>query len=141
MWLTRRELIGSGAFGAAAGLEQAPAVDRRVLEQVVEKLDLIAAQLVDPRIAAAPRATAPRPSKLRDAMTLFLRANAKFPDFLDVGSGVFFEIYDWHVRNQQPLVVARAPDGRYGLGFLFTRLVLRPDAVADFIGVAYDLRP
>ena len=32
--MTRRELFGSGAFGAAAGLEQSPAIDRRVLEQV-----------------------------------------------------------------------------------------------------------
>ena len=63
------------------------------------------------------------------------------PRWLLEGSAVFFEIYDWHVRNQQPLVVARAPDGRYGLGFLFTRLILRPDAVSDFIGVPYDLRP
>ncbi len=138
--MTRRELFGSGAFGAAAGLEQSPAIDRRVLEQVVEKLDVIAGQLVDANRGCA-TGVCPAASKIRDAMTLFLRANAKFPDFLDVGYAVFFEIYDWHVRNQQPLVVARAPDGRYGLGFLFTRLILRPDAVSDFIGVPYDLRP
>ena len=139
--MTRRELFGSGALGAAAGWEQTPVtVDRRMLEQVVEKLDVIAAQFVDANRGCATGVCAAS-SRIRDAMTLFLRANGKFPDFIDVGYGVFLEMYDWHVRNQQPLVVARAPDGRYGLGYLFTRLILRPDAVQDFIGVAYDLRP
>jgi hypothetical protein len=139
--MTRRELFGSGALGAAGGWDQTlPPVDRRTLEQVVEKLDVIAAQFVDANRGCSTGAC-PASSKLRDAMTLFLRANGKFPDFIDVGHGVFLEMYDWHVRNQQPLVVARAPDGRYGLGYLFTRLILRPDAVPDFIGVAYDLRP
>jgi hypothetical protein len=138
--MTRRELFGSGALGAA-GWEQAPAaVDRRTLEQVVEKLDTIATQFVDANRGCS-TGVCPTSSKIRDAMTLFLRANGKFPDFIDVGYGVFLEMYDWHVRNQQPLVVARATDGRYGLGYLFTRLILRPDAVQDFIGVAYDLRP
>jgi hypothetical protein len=45
------------------------------------------------------------------------------------------------VRNQQPVVAAPAHDGRYGLGFLFTRLLLQPGAAADFIRVPYGLRP
>ncbi len=138
--ITRRELLGSGALGSAAGWEQAPVVDRRLLAQVVEKLDTIAAQIVDANRGCSTGVCATS-SKLRDAMTLFLRANSKFPDAIEVGSGVFLEMYDWHVRNQQPLVVGRATDGRYGLGYLFTRLILRSDALPDFIGVAYDLRP
>ena len=138
--LTRRALFGGGAFGAATGWEQPSGVDRRVLEQIVEKLEGIGAQLQDANRGCS-TGVCPVASKLRDAMTVFLRANAKFPDFIDVGHGVFLEIYDWHVRNQQPLIVARATDGRYGLVYLFTRLVLRPDAVADFVGVPYDLRP
>ncbi len=31
-------------------------------------------------------------SKLREAMMIFLRANAKFPDYCEVGVGVFFDI-------------------------------------------------
>ena len=138
--MTRRELFGSGALGSAAGWQQPQVVDRRTLEQVVEKLDAIAAQIVDANRGCS-TGVCPVSSKIRDAMTLFLRANGKFPDFIDVGHGVFLELYDWHVRNQQPLVVGRAADGRYGLVYLFTRLILRPDAVSDFIGVPYDLRP
>ena len=53
---------------------------------------------------------------------------------------MFFDIYDWHVRNRQTLNVGRGPDGRYGLGFMFTRLLLRPDAQPDYTGVPYDVR-
>ena len=78
--------------------------------------------------------------KIRDAMTLFLRSSQKYPDFLDVGYLVFHAMYDWHIRNRVPLTVGRSADGRYGLVFMFTRLVLRPDAVPDFIGLPYDQR-
>jgi hypothetical protein len=73
-------------------------------------------------------------------MMIFVRAHAKFPDYCDVGVANFFEIYDWHVKNQRELTVGRQPDGRYGIQFMFTRLVLRPDADPGFIGYPYDLR-
>ena len=66
--------------------------------------------------------------------------NQKYPDVMEVGYGVFHAMYDWHIRNRVPLTVGRAADGRYGLVFMFTRLILRPDAVPDFIGLPYDQR-
>ena len=41
----------------------------------------------------------------------FLRANAKFPDFIDVSLDVWMGAYDWHVRLQQPLVLGRDVNG------------------------------
>ncbi len=139
--LTRRELLESGLMaGGAGGTTQPAGVDPRRVEEIAEHLQAIAAEL---RVANAGCSTGscPAAARIREAMVVFLRANAKFPDALEVGPGVFFDIYDWHVRNRQTLNVGRGPDGRYGLGFMFTRLLLRPDAQPDYTGVPYDVRP
>jgi len=70
----------------------------------------------------------------------YLRANGKFPDFIDIGLDVWAAIYDWHVRMQQPLVLGRDAGGRYTMMLTFTTLVLRQDAVPAFIGIPYDNR-
>ena len=75
---------------------------------------------------------------IRQRMTEFLHAQMKFPDFLDVGSDVWVGVYDWHVKHGQPLNVSRDVAGRYTLAFMQTTLVLRADAVANFIGTPYD---
>jgi hypothetical protein len=77
---------------------------------------------------------------VRKSQTDYLRGNGKFPDFIDVGIDVWLGIYDWHVRVQQPLILARDVNGRYTMMFNFTALLLRQDAVHDFIGIPYDNR-
>lgn len=153
--LTRRALIETslGAAGASVsgesggareareeGEAQTSVIDPRQLAEVIAKLETIGDEL---RLAnnGCFAGTCPAGDKIREAMVPFLRAANKYPDFLEVGYGVFHAMYDWHVRNRQPLTVTRAPDGRYALGYLFSRLILRPDAQPDFIGVPYDARP
>ena len=70
----------------------------------------------------------------------YLKANGKFPDFIDVGSDVWYAVHDWHIRLQQALVFGRDPVGRYTLMLGFTALVLRPEAVVTFISTPYDNR-
>jgi hypothetical protein len=70
----------------------------------------------------------------------YLKANGKFPDFIDVGSDVWYAVHDWHVRLQQQLVFGRDAVGRYTLMLGFTALVLRPEAVVSFISTPYDNR-
>jgi hypothetical protein len=138
--LTRREVIGAGlAVGATDSGTVQQAADPRLLAQIVQHLDEIVTEL---RTANRGCSTGDCPTvdKLRGAMIQFLRANAKFPDALEVGPGVFLDIYDWHVRNRVTPVMARGADGRYTLGFLFTRLQLRTDTQPDYVGVPYDLR-
>jgi hypothetical protein len=140
--ITRRELLGGGAFGAAtaggAGA-QPVAADPRQVRELVAHLEAIADQLGFAN-GGSFTGTSPFGEKIRDAMTIFLRANQKYPDFIDVGYLGFHAIYDWHIRNRVPLTAGRSTDGRYGLVYMFTRLVLRPDAVPDFIGLPYDQR-
>jgi hypothetical protein len=77
---------------------------------------------------------------LRDRQVNYLKANNKFPDFIDVSVDVWIAVYDWHVRMQQPLVVGRDALGRYTMMLGFTALVLRPDVAPNFISTPYDNR-
>lgn len=138
--MTRRDLLSSGTFGALAGVEQqTPPVDPRLMARIETRLEEIGDQF-EVANAGSFTGTSQTVEKLRDAMVTFLRGHQKYPDYIDVGYLVFHLIYDWHVRNRQPLTVGRNADGRYGLMFMFTRLLLRADAVPDFIGVPYDQR-
>ena len=136
---TRREWIGAGLTAAGGGAEQPAVVDARRLDEMVAQFEAIVAEL---RLSnsGCSTGTCATVSRIRDALSVFLRANAKFPDVLEVGPGVFYDVYDWHIRNRLPLSSARAADGRYTLGFMFTRLLLRPDAQPDYLGAPYDLR-
>lgn len=139
--LSRRDLIAAGVIG---GLAAAPGeagvieqeADRegqreiaRQIRQVEDALrDALLSNSLDQGFVA----------KLREQMQQFFRSNTKFPDFIDVGMNVFLDIYDWHVRNRQQLVIQRGPDGRYWIQFMFTNLILRAEVDASHIGIAYD---
>jgi hypothetical protein len=142
--ISRRAVLGGGVFGAASmdggtAAEQPVPADPRQVRELIGEVREISEAL---RLAnsASFTGTSVVAERIRDQMVIFLRANNKYPDYLDVGIQVFHAMYDWHIHNRLPLVVGRSADGRYGLGFMFTRLILRPDAVPDFIGIAYDQR-
>jgi len=138
--LTRREWLGGGVAVSAMGGEQQPRAFRDdQAAKIVSSLETMAAEAVNANRGCQTGVCAAA-AKIRDLYTTHLRSAQKFPDFLDVGVYVFYDVYDWHVRNAQALTLTRLPDGRYTLGFMFTRLVLRPDVVPDFIGLPYDVR-
>jgi hypothetical protein len=138
----RRDMLGSGllaglsgAFGepvaagpAAAGAEDtseaaANAIDR--LRTLIER-------------TSAPSTASAAVALIRQQQRTYIRSHDKYPDFIDVGLGVFEEVYDWHVRYQQPITAARLADGRYTIGFMFTNLILRPDQALDYVGFGFD---
>lgn len=137
--LTRREWLGGSVVGASLGAEQRADFTDEQARSITQSLQRLAAEAANAN-RGCDTGVCPTAAKIRDLYTQFVRASQKFPDFVDVGVQVFYEVYDWHVRNLQPLALSRLPDGRYTLGFMFTRLVLRPDVVPDFIGQPYDAR-
>ena len=76
--------------------------------------------------------------KLRDAYTLYWRTHGKFPEFCEVGTSVFYDIYDWHVKNRLPIPVSRFADGRMSITFMYTQLLVRIDQTAEYIGIPFD---
>ncbi len=77
---------------------------------------------------------------LRDPIKMFLRTTGKFPDFIEVGIDVWQQVYDWHVRYQQPLTLGRNAEGRYTIMLMATMVVMRVDATPAFVGIPFDNR-
>jgi hypothetical protein len=146
---SRRRLIASGILGSVAsafstaeaeptpGTSQGSRTAREVLdadgERVAAALDRLRDELRGEREFS-------EIGPLRDAQKLFLRQNGKMPDFIDVGSDLWFTAYDWHVRWRQPITISRDAMGRTTLALLQTALVLRPDSAANFMSLPYDAR-
>jgi hypothetical protein len=134
--MQRREIFGGGILGltalfggaAPAAAQQrddreiAAAVDR-LRGSIEERLDEFA-ELADIRLA----------------QRTYLKANAKYPEFIEIGVGVWDRMYDWHVRNQVSPIITRRDDGRYTMVFMFTTLVLRSELMDNYVGFGFDGR-
>ncbi|MGE0040992.1 MAG: hypothetical protein AB7H88_16315 [Vicinamibacterales bacterium] len=143
--LTRREVVTGGMFGAAATAAPGAAwasqeVSAQEVARIAASTSAMAAEIGRLRQAATPDGFAASVPRVRDQFAQFLRANGKFPEYCDVGVTVFQELYDWHVRFQQPLTSGRTPDGRYALVFQYTQMILRPESEPTYIGLPYDQR-
>jgi hypothetical protein len=79
--------------------------------------------------------------KLREAYTLYWKSHGKFPEFCEVGTSVFYDIYDWHVKNRLPIPVSRFADGRMSITFMYTQLLVRIDQSAEYVGIPFDRQP
>jgi hypothetical protein len=75
---------------------------------------------------------------IREQQRVYLKSTGRYPDYIDVGLAVWERIYDWHVRWQQPITLTRLPDNLYGMAYMLTTLVLRPNMQATYIGPGYD---
>jgi hypothetical protein len=77
---------------------------------------------------------------IREVQRNFLRVNLHMPNYIEVGAGLWFTLYDWHVRWQQPLNLTRDLLGRYTITYLGTAIVLRPEMPDQFLSAPYDER-
>ena len=136
--MERRNLVGGGMLATAAaligGAEQASAAQADDSGAVARAVENLRAALV------RTLAVSPELDRIREQQRVFLKSNQKFPDFLEVGIDVWENVYDWHVRHQQPIAATRTADGRYVMTVMFTTLILRPDQVNGYIGYGFDAR-
>jgi hypothetical protein len=150
--VTRRDLVTVGALGAlsatapgemtglAADAEAAAAQSpetvsaqalRDIAQEVGEIRRLLREGLIGPSLSDGVIV------EIRRQFGLFLRANQKYPDFCEIGPGVFTELYDWHVRHRQPIEITRT-DNRLTIRFMFTGMVLRPEQDPGYVGIPFD---
>jgi hypothetical protein len=134
----RRNLMGGGlAAGLAAlvagGETEAAAAQRDDSQEVSQEVRQL-------RLAIETSFTAPWSSisKIREQQGIWLRANHKYPDFIEIGINIWDSLHDWHVRYQQPINMTRSTDGRYLIAFMFTTFVLRPDQDPNYVGPPFD---
>jgi hypothetical protein len=142
--LSRRELITAGVAGgvvstsaeaasAAPALQEATRDGQREIANSVSQVEsALRSALMTNTLAFGVI------GKLRAQMEQFFKSNTKFPDYIEIGIAVFMDVYDWHVKNQQQLVITRQTDGRYWMQFMFTSLILRPEVEPNHIGIPYD---
>lgn len=75
---------------------------------------------------------------LNERIEKHLRSSGKFPEFCDIGTGVFYDVYDWHVKHQQQINITRQADQRLTIQFMFTQLVLRWENDGNYLGTPFD---
>jgi len=139
--LDRRELLTlGGLLGVAAGEPAAEGAAVATGQANDRQLADIASAINSLKSLLTQQLSFGEIVEVRKAQFAYLRANGKFPDFIDVGTDIWQAIHDWHIRVQQPLVLARDPSGRYTMMLGFTALVLRQDSVPTLIGIPYDQR-
>jgi hypothetical protein len=154
--LTRRELVTGSALGAIATTASstgnaanppAPAVNDAPRQEVDNaSLKIIASKTTEMDQTLDGLAGVVRSNslafgfvpKLRDAYTLYWKTHGKFPEFCEVGTSVFYDIYDWHVKNRLPAPVSRFADGRMSITFMYTQLLVRIDQAPDYVGLPFD---
>lgn len=75
---------------------------------------------------------------VKNELQRYLKQSGKFPEYIDIGVSIFFDVYDWHVRNQQQIQISRLADQRMSIQFMFTQLILRWENAENYISQAYD---
>jgi hypothetical protein len=142
--MDRRNLLGGGILGGLIGAlegeeleaSEAAAQQRQAspedIREIVTALNRLRQQVADQRNFS-------EIGTIRDAQRSFLRVNQKMPDFIEVGATYWFQLYDWHVRWQQPLNLGRDSQGRYTILFMGTTVILRAENPDAYLSAPYDL--
>jgi hypothetical protein len=132
----RRTLVGGGVVAGLTALmaPEAEAAQQRdnseVVSRAVQELrDTLESHFSGPWLPIA---------RVRQQQRIWLQANHRYPEFIEIGVEIWESLYDWHVRFQQPVNMARTTDGRYVMSYMFTTFILRPDAMANYIGSPFD---
>jgi hypothetical protein len=141
--IERRDVMGGGlAAGVAAMFSPAPAA--AAAQREGQDAERVAAAVNDLRqtVQAGFDSFRIGPWRavglIREQQRSWLRSTQKYPDFIEVGLNAWEGLHDWHVRYQQPINMARMPDGRYAMVFMFTTVILRPELQPDYISLPYD---
>lgn len=142
--ISRREAMGAGllatlttpAAGDATQTRENDAEAVRALKDIRGELESVSAAveqgLVGPGVASGVI------GRIRDRFTVHLKAAGKFPDFMEVGLGVFYDLYDWHVRHNQQIQITRIADQRFAIQFMFTQMIVRWEQDSGYLGIPFD---
>jgi hypothetical protein len=133
-FLSGAALVGGGGAGAAHAAapigREASAVDGEA------ELRDIAKELRQFRETSTSIST--DVAAVREQQYVYLKSTGRYPDYIDVGIGIWERVYDWHVRWQQPITITRTPDGGYAMAFMLTTLLLKPNMQPNYVGPGAD---
>lgn len=148
--ISRREVVTAGVLGTLAGstadLSAEAREGRAKVEAAQDDAGIIRAlrdinqelQRLGGVLASESRVTGGFLSQIRERFTVHLRAAGKFPDFMEIGTDPFYEVYDWHIRHQQQIQITRISEQRFAIQWMFTQLIVRFEVEPKFLGVPFD---
>lgn len=141
----RRDLLGGGILGGILGgmAEDSEAVQAQQQprqQTVVEDFSGVVDAINNLEKEIARQNSFLDIAPIREVQRNFLRVNLHMPNYIEVGAGLWFTLYDWHVRWQQPLNLSRDLLGRYTISYLGTAIVLRPEMPDQYLSAPYDER-
>ena len=141
----RREMLGTTTLGSMLAAFLPATVDgadvERAAQQASEKsVEDVATAIDKLRAELQKQQTFWELDLVRQQQKTFLRATGKLPDFLEVGTDIWQQAYDWHVRYQQPMTISRDTQGRLTILVMSTTVVMRTDLTPNYVGIAYDNR-
>ncbi len=131
----RAAVLGLGAAAAAVGAVAVEAAQRTSTPTDADRRLVDAVEEVTRHVRAARAQEDPAVIRtIREAQIAFLRANQRFPAFIEVGISVWEQMWDWHVHTGQQPIIGQVSDGRYGMTVFLTTLVLHPGATPTYVG-------
>lgn len=140
--MDRRHVIGSGFAAGMSGLAggDPSAAAQESDPQVAAAIERLGS-LLDTHFDLAEPGPLAGVGVVRQQQRTFLRANHKYPDYMEVGTDIWESVYFWHVKHRQPLQLGRLNDGRYTMVFMFTTLIMRADVEPAYVGLGFDTSP
>jgi len=146
MMISRREVVTAGVLGSlATGASVSPAeaeqagdvlVLRASLQDIKTQIEELKGHVFSGLVASS--MSIGRVGQVKERLETYLKSSGKFPEFCDIGTAVFFDIYEWHVKHQQQIQITRLADQRLMIQFMFTQLILRWENDSNYISAPYD---
>ena len=136
--LNRRDMLAAGLLGSIAPSAEGEMQStdallvRDALNRINETLDEIKASL-DAGLRGN-TTTYGSLGVIKGKLETWVRTTGRFPEYWDVGISVFLEIYDWHIRQKQPIQISRIAEQRMAIQWQFTQYVLRWENDPNYIG-------
>ena len=141
--ISRREVVTAGVLGTLANASPATAAEiqadvqalKEGFKSVVDALEELKSS-TDQGLRGNSMNFG-QVSNLKSAIFKYAKVSGKFPDYVDIGLDVFYDLYDWHVRHNQQIQLARIADQRIMIQFMFTQCILRWEKDGNYVGTPY----
>jgi hypothetical protein len=141
--MNRRDMLAAGLFGSVApagGAAETQDQSDIVLKQGLSGIDNSIDEFKN-TVDSGLRGNSMNSggvALVKNELLRYLKQNGKFPEYVDIGVNIFFDVYDWHVRHQQQIQISRLADQRMSIQFMFTQLLLRWENTENYVSSAYD---
>jgi len=142
--ISRREIVTAGVLGtmATAGSADGAEIQQEVqtLKEGLKNIDDALKDLkasVDQGLRGNSMNFG-HVGRVKDQIEKYTKTAGKFPEYCEIGLSVFYDVYDWHVRQQQQIQISRIAEQRLAIQFMFTQLILRWEAESNYVGTPGD---